>query len=100
MQHHAVAPPQIAQVHVANIDAIDADGALLHIIETQQQRDDRGLARAGVADDRDRLARLDGERHIAQHPVVFLARSAVAGTADFSFSPLLAASSAACAMVR
>ena len=61
LQHDAVAPPQLRQIHVADVDAVDANRALLHVVEAQQQRDDRGLARAGVADKRDRFAGIDGE---------------------------------------
>ena len=99
LQHHAVAPPQFGQVHVADVDAVDANRALLHVVEAQQQRDDGGLARAGVADDRDRVARIDGERNIAQHPVVVV-HAQDDQPAVLSFSPLAAASSAACASVR
>ena len=49
------------QIHFADVDAIDANGALLHVVEAQQQGDDRGFACAGVADDGDGLAGLDGE---------------------------------------
>ena len=88
LQHHAITPPQSVQVHVANIDAVNADGALLHVIKTQQQRDDGGLSRAGVANDGNRLAGLDGERHIAQHPVVL--QREIAGSFDggLEFFPL------------
>ena len=43
------------------------DASFLHVVEPQQQADDGRLARAGGADDRDTLARLDLERHVAQH---------------------------------
>ncbi|CUK21701.1 Uncharacterised protein [Achromobacter sp. 2789STDY5608615] len=57
VQHLAVAP---AQLHAA-VD--DAAAAVLHQAH-QRQRGDR-LARAGFADDRQRLAPIDVERHVA-----------------------------------
>ena len=69
LQHHAEAAAQLGEVHLLDVHAIDADRAFLHVVEAQQQRDDRGLARAGVADDGDGFAGLDGEGDIAQNPV-------------------------------
>src|SRR5690242_7229189 len=37
---------------------VDNDGTAIHFVEPQQQRQDRGLAAAGRADQRRRLARL------------------------------------------
>ena len=84
-------PPQLQRIELANVHAADADRALLHIVEAQQQADERGLARAGVAHDGDGLARLDAEADVAQHPVFVLvgepdvvefdARAAASGTA-------------------
>ena len=54
--------------------AADPDRALLHVVEPQQQADQRRLARARVAHHRDRLARRDREAHVAQHPVFVLVR--------------------------
>ena len=50
------------------------DAPALHVVEPQQQVDERRLARAGRADDADALARLDLERHVLQHPVRLASR--------------------------
>ena len=78
-------PAQILQIQFADIDAVEQDLAALNIVEAQQQLNDRGLARAGVADNRERLARLDAEGNIAQHPVFVLwIRAAVIGEPDIA----------------
>ncbi len=56
-------------MRVLNVDAVEQNLAALHVVETQQQGDQRGLAGAGVADDRESLAWLDAERDIAKNPV-------------------------------
>ena len=73
LQHDAEAAAQIGEVHLFHVDAIDADCAFLHVVKAQQQRDQRGLARAGVADHGDGFPGLDGEGDIAQHPVGIVA---------------------------
>ena len=59
LQHHAEAAAQVGEIHVFHVDAVDSDRAFLHIVETQQQRDQRGLAGARVADDGHGFAGLD-----------------------------------------
>ena len=71
--------PQILQVDAANVDAVQQDLAALNVVEAQQQRDERGLARAGVADDRDGLPGLDAERDIAENPVFIVRLRGIAG---------------------
>ena len=44
---------------------------LLHIVEAHHQRNDGGLAGAGVADNRGRLVRFDGEADAFQDPFNF-----------------------------
>ena len=72
-KHHAEAAAQIGEVHLFHVDAVDSDRAFLHIVEAQQQGNDRGLAGTGVADNGDRLAGFDGERNVAQNPVGLVA---------------------------
>src|SRR5580700_6466740 len=73
LQHDAEAAAQVNEVHIFDIHAIDSDRAFLYIVKTQQQRDQRGLARAGVANNSDRFAGVDGESYIAENPVGSLA---------------------------
>ena len=65
-------PAQLQRIDVADIHAADANAALLNVVEAQQQADERGLAGAGVAHHGDRLAGLDAEADVAQHPVFVL----------------------------
>ena len=60
---------EIGEVHLFDIDSIDADRAFLHVVEAEQQGNQRGLAGAGVADDSDGFSGFDGEADVAQHPV-------------------------------
>ena len=69
LQDDAEAAAQVGEIHFFHIDAVDADRAFLHIVETQQQRDERGLAGAGVADDGYGFSGLDGEGYVAEDPV-------------------------------
>ena len=45
LQHQAEHRPQAREIHLADVDAVDRDPALLHVVEPQQQADDRRLAR-------------------------------------------------------
>ena len=56
-----------ARVKVARVHAMDQHAALLHVIEAQEQAGDRALARAGRADQRERLAGEHVEAHVVQH---------------------------------
>ena len=67
LQHQAEHARAARRGPLADVDAVDRDAPLLHVVEPQQQVDDRRLARAGGADDRHALARLDVERHVLQH---------------------------------
>ena len=71
-KHDAEAAAQFVEAHVFDIDAVDADGSPLHVVEAHQQRDQRSLARAGVPDDGDSLARFKHEANVAQDPVGFV----------------------------
>src|SRR5262245_5621128 len=68
LQHDAEAAAQVGQVHLPDIDSVNADGASLDIIETHEQGDDGRLAGAGVADNSYAFAGFDDERRIAQNP--------------------------------
>ena len=53
----------------AHVDAVHEDPSALRIVEAQQQIDDRGLPRPGVADQCERSSRLDFKAHALQHPL-------------------------------
>src|ERR1700722_16548473 len=72
LQHNSEKLTQILQTNFANIDAVEENLAALNVVEPQQQLDDRGFARARVADDCESLAGLYAERNVAQHPVFVL----------------------------
>ena len=52
---------------VADVDAVDRDPAAGHVVQPGDQRGQRGLAGAGGADQRERLARAQVEVDVAQH---------------------------------
>ena len=67
LEHDADGVTQLAQRQIAEVDAVEADRALLDVVEARQQPGDRRLATAGRADQRDAGARLDGQVEAAQH---------------------------------
>ena len=56
LEQHADAAAQRFGIELAQIGAADPHGALRRIVETQQQLDQRALAGAVLADQRDQLA--------------------------------------------
>ena len=74
LKHHTELTPQVFEIPVANIDALDEDPTVLDIVEPHEEAHERRLPRPGVADDRHHLARTDVHFDIAQHPVVALVR--------------------------
>ena len=68
LQHDAEVLAQRGELVLAHVDAIDEHLAALHIVEAHHERDDGGLAGAGVADDGGGLVGLDGEGDAAQDP--------------------------------
>jgi hypothetical protein len=59
-------PPQRGEVDPAQVGAVDPHAALRRVVEARQQLDQRGLARAGRADERHRGARLDHEVDVVE----------------------------------
>ena len=57
------------QVVLAQVDAVQQDLAGGHLVEAHHQAGEGGLAGAGVADDGDCLARLDGEGDVLENPL-------------------------------
>ena len=69
LQHEAEERAQLVQVHLAHVDAVHQDPPARHVVEAQEQVDQRRLPRAGGADDPDALPRPDLERDVLQDPV-------------------------------
>jgi hypothetical protein len=60
------------QVPLAHVHAVEQYRAALHVVEAHEEVGDGRLARAGVADERDRLAGLDREGDALENPLVLL----------------------------
>ena len=67
LEHDADLAPHGVERDVAHVDAVDADRAVLHVVEAGEEEAHRRLARARRPDQRDRLARRDPQREVAQH---------------------------------
>src|SRR5439155_17929484 len=67
---HARAPA--GEVDVAQVDAVDFDGAAARVVQAAQQLGQRGLARPVLADDGERRARGDGQLDAVEHGTVAL----------------------------
>src|SRR5205085_8870967 len=66
LKDHANLPAQRFERQVANVEAVQPDGAKLRIVEPGQEVGDRGLAGAGRADQCGQLPWLDLEGHVRQ----------------------------------
>ena len=62
LEHQADRPAQRREIPLPHVDAVDRHPAGVDVVEAQQQVGQGALAGAGVADDRQRLTRLDRER--------------------------------------
>ena len=58
LQHHARAGAHVAATQVGDVLAVEQDAAAVELVEPHDEVDEGGLAGAGRADDRDRLAGL------------------------------------------
>jgi hypothetical protein len=54
------------------VDVIDSDGALDSVVETRNEVDEGGFARARLSDKSDGLAFVDSEVDIAEDPIVLI----------------------------
>src|SRR5262245_18731650 len=66
LQYQTKQRTELLKVHVADVDAVNRDATGLHVVEPQQQADDRCFAGAGRADAGDALAWIDGERNVTK----------------------------------
>ena len=69
LQHDADLRAQRIERHIAQVVPVDGDAAFGRIVEARQQVDDGGLAGAGGAEQRNRLAGLGFKGDILQHRV-------------------------------
>ncbi len=67
LEHHAQLPAQVDQPQVGQRDPAQAQLARLGVVEPRQQQPDRGLPRARRPDERERLARRDGQTDAVEH---------------------------------
>src|SRR5712664_2705800 len=71
LKNDAEQAAQVLEIDFADVDAVEQDLAALNVIEAKKERDERGFAGAGVADDGEGLAGLDAERDITENPIIF-----------------------------
>ena len=64
LQDEAEQPAQLGEIELANVDAVHQNPAAPHVVEPEQQVDERRLSRPGRADDADTLARPHLEAHV------------------------------------
>ena len=67
LEHDADLLAQRRERGVPYVDVVDPHGARVHVVEAGEEEPDRGLSRAGRADERHGLARVHREREVAQH---------------------------------
>ena len=67
LRHEADRAAQRRERDVADVDAVDEHRAGRRIVQPREQGDQRRLARAGDADERDGLPRLDPRGHVVEH---------------------------------
>ena len=72
LEHDRDRMPQVGQREIADVDAVDGDGALVHVVEAHQQASERRLAATGGADDGNRSARGYVQIEVAEHLVVLV----------------------------
>ena len=66
LKNHAHRPPQLRQVQLLRIHAVEQHASLRRVVEARDQVHERGLARARRPDDRDGLAWMHGKAHFVQ----------------------------------
>ena len=67
LQHHRHVRSEVALAHVAHVVSPNPHRPAPHVVEAVDQRGHAGLARAGRAHQRHRLARLHPKRDVPQH---------------------------------
>ncbi len=82
--HHAELRAQRVQRDPAQVAAVDADRAVVGVVEAADQLGDGGLARAGLADEGHGLAGRDPQVDVVQHRPVGLVSEAHAAQLDLA----------------
>ena len=67
LRHDADRFAQALLGDAGDILAVDQDAAVLHVVEALQQREQRRLAAAGMADEADALARPEAEIEVLEN---------------------------------
>ena len=67
LEHERRGPAKLAGVDVTDVDAADQDPTPRRVVQAHQELRERRLADARWPDDRDRLVRVDVERHLVEH---------------------------------
>ena len=73
LQDVADTPPQTNRLPLARVAALDQDDARIGHQQSVDELEERGLAGAAAADERDDLARFDGEVEVIEHAQASLA---------------------------
>ena len=60
---------QLGEIVIAQVDSVQQNAAGGDLVEAHHKAGERGFARAGVADNGDRLAGLDGEGDVFENPL-------------------------------
>ena len=77
LRHEPDRAAQLGERQPPDVDAVEQHRAAVGVVGPDQQVHQRGLARAGGADDRERPPRVDPERDVLQHPAA-LPRAGIA----------------------
>src|SRR5438034_9433680 len=72
LEHHPDLRAKVLLRNLFDVQAVDGDRALLHLVEAAYQVDRGALARAALAHESDHLARRDTEAHFVKHRFVGL----------------------------
>ena len=75
LQHDADVAAVVGHGEAADVDAVDQDRAVAHVVEAADQVDQRALARAAGADQADHLAGPDRQVEAADHRAVAVAEA-------------------------
>ena len=67
LHHYSHLPAQSLGIDICQIHSVEVDRTRFGRLKTKQQPEQRGLARSGMADERDKLSRLDLNRDVIEN---------------------------------